>query len=1109
MAIIKSVNKALDTRLVQAFGGRLKDWADELQKCPDTIVAISRKGPRLIELMAHEGFLSENVLPRVIAEQALPFLTQNDNAGFVVVDDVITYGTTFNNVYDLTKQANIRCGGNNQKPMGIPFAVGQKANEEYRKKTNKYFLDLKSDQIASFVNNEMLAFRLLGKPYDIEHPMLTWIGDFTDTIELDTALKQITKLLGGQIFNIDTSVPIKTGNVTVRRWTILLPANSSYNLYPHADFRKLRIYLNPEKNRLLVAAMCPVSLSKDDMYSLGKILPVPLNHLWNEVAGKVKTDAEGHMADAGSRSLAMWANFLLAMVLLRDIKANFIEVFETAMLQSRMVGPRREDLQYLIGPALCSHAEFSLAQFLESVDSTSVSYPLFAHVAEIMGERVPSDYEERYMEKRSSLVDKALDVNDVLQAIFYAQHADIELPSREKNKNNKDNSERLEFGITYSKIRQMVLDRFPDTAEIDIHKCLDQFIDNGAIVPRYIDMAPLGKTSIWARTFRVGEGQGTVKQIGQTVRLLFDKLSRELKKPDLPPLLFEKFCVLAICVATDIDALRPLQSLGISKLFHLYGARASVMLTSQKNQEFLTEWAVNRNILRHHEGDTGTETSGSYSLSQNINLSYPSDECPWVESVKNYIEDLATLVAAIHTKCNDDVLVALTSTASEQELQHALEAELRLWLYDHSASVHHGLDNLSLLTKENISLDGINIVLSKTANFTAQVEKKVNLAKRRQEIYSEIDKLVGEDKLMSRCWNDLRTTLNGRVNSEQTSPGLQEITSTLRIAHVTTRVLRELLTLAGFKDKLSRSIGLEKSLDRLQATLDDPEMIDLVTRDMFGATDTKPDIKTLITTAKSQPLDNFKEAFPDVRRLILEIATRCEQVLNVHGIDKRNEQPDVLSLPHYIMMWDIIGSTKEKNRDKIEVLIVDANRRIKDTIGNRIKGFDADSKDDGNNFICEKFKDVLDAFQILNEVFQDYQFRAGCEVNLLGSLNYYPESKSLGGRAFDYAARVIAFYKEMNADPVRWSHNPGPTEPATSYMVVSEFAKRYAQEEKTWPENGKYIINELDGEYKARVNGSLPVSLTILQSAASRPKNLESTEVITRNTDSLDLFHSL
>jgi len=1087
----ESENKVLGTRLIQNFGGRLKDWADELQKCQGTIVAISRKGPRLIELMVREGFLPESILSRVIAEQALPFLTYNNKAGFVVVDDAMTYGTTFNRIFKLAEQAGKRCGRGGI-PTGIPFAVGQDAN--YRELITKYFLDLSPDQITPLVNNEMLAFRLLGKPYDVEHPMLTWIGDFSDTIELEATLKKFTDILDGQIITIGTSVPTVAGNVPICRWTILLPPCSFNNIYTYTDYRKLRIYLNPEKDKLVVAAMCPLSLSKANMDSLGEILPEPLNHLWEEMSGKIylksETEIDGRMAIAGSHSLSMWANFLLATIFLRETISIFEEAFETTAFQPRMYGPHREDLRYLVGPDLCLHVESIIAQFLECVDLKTIDQP-FNYAAEIKGEKIPSKYAENYKKKLSSLLDNATEVKDVLQAIFYAQHSEIEVPSRNDNKNNgKDDSERLEFGITYSTLHKTVLEIFPDASEKDIHECLDKLIDDGAIVPRYVNMAASDNSIIWVRTFRVGEG--SVMRTAHTVRMLFDKLSTALNEKEIPPVLFEKYCVLALCVAKDIPDLHFLHSSDdIEKSFHLYGARAALR---QKNKTvFLSDWAVTQGILIRNNGKNFgfSEMNGSYSLQQDIDKLYPKHECPWDNNVKDRLEDLASLVAAIYKKYKTKPLIALTSTASENDLQRALEAELKLWLYDRTASINNGLIELSKLTaktdknnpKKEQELEDVNKILSKMANFTAQSDIKLQLAEKIQDIYNNIDELTEEllskDKNIKRIWRDLRPSLGVRSKSKDVSSGLCEIESTILIVHVTTRVIRELLTLAGFKNEQSKehSIGLEESLKLLHAKLEVIQKNDPVTGMIFA------DIIPLITIIKNQPLDNFNKAFSEVRSLILRIVERCEQMLENYGIDQKNEKFEILPQPRFIMMWDIIKSTEVKDRSEIEPLIIKANKQIAVTLKGRILGFDANSKNDSNSFVCEDFTDVLTAFQILNQVFRIKNFRAGCVVNLQGEIKYYPKSKGLGGRAHEYAARIMTFFKEVNDDKSLWSGILVPSEPnRTNYLIVNEFAMRYAQDAGTWPVNEtSYMITKFDGTFKSRVYAALPVTLSMLQ----------------------------
>jgi len=1097
MLTTESANKVLGARLVQIFGGRLREWGDELHRRSDTIVAISRRGPRLIEYMMREGFLSESVLSRVISEQALPFLTRNNNGGFIVIDDAITYGTTFFNAVKLTKKAQIRCGGDVSKVTGIPFAVGRKANPSYKELAEKYFLKLDPDQIVPLVNNEMLAFRLLGKPYDIDYPMLTWIGDFSDIFELENALDRFTISLCGQKTEIDTLVPTIEGNVPIRRWTILLPANSHINICPHADFVKLRIYLNPEKDRLVVAGIQPVSLSKEDMNILGNILPAPLNDIWNEIGGTIDPNADEEMEKAGGCSLATLANFLLAMILLRDIKSAFLEAFETSIPQMYMLGPRSEDLQYLIGPALCSRAESALAQFLESKDSTPVSYPLFDHSAEIKNETFPSLYAKDYEDKIKEQISKAQNVYEVLQAIFCTQHSDIELKSRGVNVDN-NNSKRLEFGITYGRLCQLIMEKFPNAPKIEIHECLDRLIDNGAIVPRYLNMASSDNSVIWAGTFRAGEN--AVYRAWHMIRLLFEKLSEAYGKAEVPPLLLEKYFTLALCVAVDVGVLLPLQSsdIKLKKLFHLYGARTGVKF--EQETEFLTEWAVSQNILTRSKtsGFSEDDDTCNYRLNKKINTFCPKEECPWDHKVGDGLEDLAALVVAINEKLKGNALVALTSTASKRELQYALEAELQLWLYDKSASVYKGIAELDQLV-ENMSvnpptkeqLKNVNNVLSNTANFTAQVKKKLDMEKKLDETYDMITEVAAAKTRTKRFWRDIRFTLEGRVSNESASPGLSEITSTLRIAHTATRILRELLTMAGFTS--DRSIGLEQSLDLLQAVLDNPDMVDPITRSMFTDIDLKKDITQLITIAKSQPMDNLLEAFPAVRKLIMEIAARCEKVLKTHGIDHKSEPSEIIPQPYYVMMWDIIGSTSVETRNKLEAAIVDVNKRIKDTFGTQIIGFNADSKDDSNSFACRNFEVVLTVFKLLNDYFYDYKFRAGCDVNVLGELIYYPKSKTLGGRCHEYTARLRDFFKEVNKDTSLWSGKPVPDNLINaSYMVVGEFAERYAKNEKTWPKDNTYKIDKLDGTYNSRVSDSIPISLLIIQPAAkSKNKTVE------------------
>jgi hypothetical protein len=131
--------------------------------------------------------------------------------------------------------------------------------------------------------------------------------------------------------------------------------------------------------------------------------------------------------------------------------------------------------------------------------------------------------------------------------------------------------------------------------------------------------------------------------------------------------LFEKFCVLALSVATDHQNLTPFRQLDIKKRFHLYGARPS--LVTGQEEEYLLDWAIWHGILsRSYSDPDSSEYVARYSLAADINTTYPKEECPWDNYVKEALEDLATLIREIQNTrgLRTAALVAITSLASNQ-----------------------------------------------------------------------------------------------------------------------------------------------------------------------------------------------------------------------------------------------------------------------------------------------------------------------------------------------------------------------------------------------------------------------------------------------------------
>lgn len=1070
-------DKMIGSRVIQLYEGRLKEWAEELLSQPGLVLAISRKGPRLIELLIREGLLPRTFMRRVISEYALPFI-RKCRGNLIVADDAINYGSTFSKTISLAQEVSARCD-TPVKVIGLPFAVSDEASPEYLTLVSKYFLRLRSGEPASFVNNLALAFRLLGKSFDIDHPMLTFAGDFRDEYRVASVLEEIAWRLGGKLIPLETQVPTAKGFVNTTAWTILLdPCPTKAAGSP--GICKLRLYLYGG-SEMRVAAMSPFTVNRTDLSYLKKILSPNLNELWQELTSSVESCSPS-LQRAANRSLATWASFLASTLLLHSSKDKFIQELASHDFDVSWFGPRQDDLRLLIGPDFCKLAEDEIDNFLKSTpvseDEQEVAQP---SISELELERIPSEYAEQYSNRLTSLLGHSTDIDDAIKSVFYAQHIGIEKPSRKHQTNGND---RLEFGLNYGKLRSILKSSIGVTDETLLHRCLDRLIDDGCVVPVLLNIGD-EKVQEWVHVFRVGEG--SIPIMAHTVRLLFEELTRDSPTKELSRITFEKFCALALSVASDNKDLIPLHRPELFKRFHLYGARM-VVNTGQK-ENFLLDWAVDHSVLTRSVAADVSEAVGNYRLSADIDDLYPKNECPFDDDVKDAVEDLALLVRTI-TKAS--YLIALTTVATNHELHQALEAELDLWLHDKNFSVYEGLKRLfelsrkwkrsrkSKTTLKESDFSSSLYTLRGMANFTAQADYKKKLAERRESIYSEIDaKAAAADRVVSRSWRKLRSTLDSRLKSEEVTSGYTEILSALSIAHGCNRLLRDLLAFAGYEDPKDRSQPVGKSIELLRLTLTDRTQVDQATRTMFAAKDGRPDVDQMLAIAASDLPDTFSDAVEKLRPVVLEIASRCEEVLRHYSSEERQEAKQALEPPKYIVMWDIRGSTAVESREPLEKLIGQANARIAATLGSRARDFNPDDKNDGNGLICENFFDVLTVFQILNEVFASHPFRAGCEVNLQGRLDYYPKSKALGGRAFEFAARVAAMFKELDAHADYWSGGDLPKEPSSSYLVVGEFARRYAEKEGAWPVDG-YDIQAPDGQYHARVKTGLPISVTIL-----------------------------
>jgi hypothetical protein len=1063
-------------RFIELYEGRLSAWAEELQNTHGPIVAIARKGPRLLELLVRYGILPSDFMKCVISERALPFLS-GPHQTVVVTDDHLCWGSTFDRIFNLTKSVT-RAWQSDAEVLSLPFAINTDASAMYLDSVSKSFLSLKPEEVSSFVNNMMQALKTLGKPYDIEHPAITFSGNFEDAQSFEERLRDVSFGLNGKLVTLKSVIATSSGPLNIHAWTILLQSKMSNEEIP--EICKLRIYLNPERDLCTIVSMQPLSFYQDFITEEVSLDP-PLNELWRTIFTFESETKETPLSVTRNRSLIMWLNFLNSIPLLRAAKNIFCE--EIGEYQDDLLyrGLDEDDLRLLVGPSFARKAVSILEGYITARSSETLSKSLSpSPQPNNLEEKIPQLYQSSYYEELSTLLSKAQSVNEAMQAVFYAQHRRIEIPSRKEDKRD-----RLEFGITFKKLHNMIFETIPDASDSEIHAVMDRLIDQGSIVPRYMALGD-EVNPVWRRVFRVGEGP--LEKMLQTVRLLYEKLAAEFQgDATLPRLLFEKYCVLALSVMSDYSKLSPLRELDFAKGFHLYGARMTINVGKEK--KFLTDWAVEQGILERGGKIHENENMGDYRLID-LEETYPRNECPWDDAVKDSLEDLAHFVVNISNAkgLKGNALVTLTSLASKVELHKAVEAELHYWLHDKSYSIYHALQAIGELAskanRENLTkrdLNEVNLILQHTANFATQTSEKNKLYQSHQDIFKEIDALVTGDKNDRRIWRDLRKILDSRGVSEKFSSGLDQTLSALRIAYGTNGLLRDLLSHAGYKDPQGREKPLEKSIERLLRIFNNPDKVDVVTKVAFGEKDGMTDVIELLEEAKTElPLD-FPEAFKALRPVFSRIAGCCEQILRDFGSEAFRENPQPLEPPKYILMWDVRGSTTAESRElEIDPLVEKINRRIARTFGDRISDFNPDSRDDGHGLVCSKFSDVIAAYKILKDVYRTKHIRAGVEVNMQGRLNYYPRSKALGGRAFEHAARICNLFKEIKTSQSRWNGEHPPEEPDGNYLVVGEFARRFGEEEGSWPPDS-LVVNEPEGNYKARINAAIPVSVIICE----------------------------
>ena len=224
----------------------------------DIVIALSRKGPRLLEYLAKHKDL---FIPNVISEHALPFLfsriiKNSESYHLYIFDDAIYYGSTISNLideinayisaYDLHKRVGI---------AGIYVAIKEPSSVELPNDINVYPIEPCSSGYGHyFVKRVMKDLRSLGRSLEIEFPAIR---------------HHVSKVLKLEDLHQSFKNTYGDNNVCIINSTEGIPSLSVVWSKPdETTFRKMRLYI--DDNDLVIVPIAP-ELFHNDMSRLSYV----------------------------------------------------------------------------------------------------------------------------------------------------------------------------------------------------------------------------------------------------------------------------------------------------------------------------------------------------------------------------------------------------------------------------------------------------------------------------------------------------------------------------------------------------------------------------------------------------------------------------------------------------------------------------------------------------------------------------------------------------------------------------------------------------------------------------------------------------------------------
>jgi len=705
--IIKGDN--IEPEFIQKYHQTFNEWWNDILDTKHTyIVAIARKGPRMLEVFEKYRKMSMgmglNEIDNIISEKAISFMSDDEikDSTFIVIDDILVYGSTLKTVLEHIKRRN---------PKSISWRTFTYDIEENKVPglddyTGESKLPKTKESNAVFCDELVSSFAFLIKPYDIEHPI--FYLKVNNSYKSENELEKILKKISSFVFN--ATLPRQRLN-GIYRFCCIFP-DEDFLIYLYDDSReinvemsKMRLYIDQNSRDISLVPIYLFSASVDTLkdISFNDHLSF-LNNILGEVSERLHNN--GYNEKDIAIGMMRLHTFLIEYLYGRYLILKNKRLFDESVLFEPTLFINEFDIRILFGKSQSGEIFEVLSSKKDEIDT---------YMYEIINKRKISKEPQEYPSQTSNSVTNQLLYDEIFQASEYQNIRNTLFENKEntdliynlwrifrlmqerdklERENEVDVIDRLALGFSFSDINEILRRDFNDqTDKFSVSTGLDYLIDSGAIVPVF------AKYNGWiGRIFRFGE-KINIYGLALIFRKTLENYIYKFDEKYVTKFQFEKLLTLVGILLrneyTSVDQF-------LEYYFDKEGARLKVIEREKYEAPYyLDQFCTNHNIIvipKRSEKEIKIYLNDKFYDEYTRDMQYPSPkDLMMFSNIGGMIWDISFNSEVGKKYSSKQILLALTTCNDKENFLDALKKDTELIFNNLDGAV----DNLRGILQES------------------------------------------------------------------------------------------------------------------------------------------------------------------------------------------------------------------------------------------------------------------------------------------------------------------------------------------------------------------------------------------------------------------------